>query len=127
MEVVHALVEDAVGLAGVHLERTQRVRHFVHHIAAVQRVEDAQEEIDVHLQAGLGVGLRQAAGLLEQQHAEAIEPGVAQREAVLRFIHAEAARSAGAGREEHVAVDDFLLGNSLLFQASADTAPGCRP
>ncbi len=116
MEVIHALVQDAVGLARVHLERTQRVRHLVHHIAAVERVEDAQEEIDIHFQAGLGVGLGQAAGLLEQQHAEAIETGVPQGQAIFRFIHPEAAGSAGAGREEDVAVDDFLLGNPLLFQ-----------
>ncbi len=93
------------------------VGHFVHHVAAVQRVENAEEEVEVHLQAGFGVGLAQAAGLLEQQHAEAVETGVAQGQAVLGFVHAEAARSAGAGGEEHVAVDDFLLGEALLFQA----------
>ena len=111
------LVEHAVGLAGVHFVGPQGVGHFVHHVAAVERVEDAQEEIQVHLQAGFGVGLAQPAGLLEQQHAEAVEPRVAQRQAVLGFVHAEAARPAGAGGEEHVAVDDFLLGQPLLFQA----------
>ena len=70
--------------------------------------------------------LVQAAALLEQQHAEAVEAGVAQRQAVLGFVHAEAARAAGARGEEDVAVDDFLLGQPLLFQASAGTAPGCR-
>ena len=96
---------------------TDGVGHFVHHVAAVERVEDAEEEVEVHLQAGFGVGLAEPARLLEQQHAEAVEPGVAQRQAVLGFVHAEAARAAGAGGEEHVAVDDFLLGQSLLFQA----------
>ena len=66
---------------------------------------------------GFGVGLAQAARLLEQQHAEAVEPGVAQRQPVLGFVHAEAARAAGAGGEEHVPVDDFLLGEALFFQA----------
>ncbi len=61
VQVVHALVEDAVGLAGVHFVGPKRVGHFVHHVAAVQRVEDAQEEVEVHLQAGFGVGLVQAA------------------------------------------------------------------
>ncbi len=101
----------------VHLVGANRVGHFVHHVAAVQRVEDAQEEVEVHLQAGFGVGLVQAAGLLEQQHAEAVETGIAQRQAILGFVHAEAAGSAGAGGEEDVAVDDFLLGEALLFQA----------
>src|ERR1019366_5356076 len=95
---------------------TQRVGHFVHHVAAVERVEDAEEEIEVHFQDGFGVGLGQAAGLLEEEHAEAIEAGVAQGEAIFGFIHAEAAGSAGAGGEENVAVDDLLLGNALLFQ-----------
>src|SRR5664279_153665 len=97
-------------------EGTQGVGHFVHHVAAVERVEDAEEEIDIHFQAGFGVGLRQAAGLLEKEHAESIEPGVAQGEPVFGFIHAETAGSAGAGREEDVAVDDLLLGNALFFQ-----------
>ena len=92
MEVVHRLVEHLVGLAGVDLVRPQRVRDFVHHVAAVQRVEDAEEEVEIHLQPGFGVGLAQAAGLLEQQHAEAVEPGVAQRQPVFGFIHTETAR-----------------------------------
>src|ERR1035437_9664966 len=116
MEVIHALVEDAVGVARVHLEGTQRVGHFVHDVAAVERVEDAEEEIEVHFQAGFGVGLGQAARLLEEEHAKAIEAGVAQGEAIFGFIHTESAGSAGAGGEEDVAVDDFLLGNALLFQ-----------
>ena len=116
MQVVHLLVEHAVGLAGVDFERTQRVGDFVHHVAAVQRVEDAEEEVDIHLQPGFGVRLVEAAGLLEQEHAEAVEPGIAQRQAVFGFVHAEAAGSASAGGEEDVPVDDFLLGNALLFE-----------
>ena len=117
MHVVHGLVELLVRLAGIDFVGANGVGDFVQHVAAVQRVEDAQEEVQVHLQAGFGVGLAQAAGLLEQQHAEAVETGVAQRQAILGFVHAEAAWSAGARREEHVAVDDFLLGQPLLFQA----------
>ena len=117
MHVVHALVELAVCFAGVDFVRPHGVGDFVQHVAAIQRVQDAQEEIEIHLQPGLGVGLTQAAGLLEQQHAESVETGVAQRQPILGFVHAEAARSAGAGGEEHVPVDDFLLGQSLLFQA----------
>ena len=117
VEVVHGLVEHLVGLAGVDLVRTERVGDFVHHVAAVERVEDAEEEVEIHLQPGFGVGLAQAAGLLEQQHAEAVEPGVAQGQAVFGFIHAEAAGTAGAGGEEDVPVDDFLLAETLFFEA----------
>ena len=44
------------------------------------------------------------------------KPAVLQSEAVLSFVHAEAARSAGAGGEEDVVVDDLLLGQALLLQ-----------
>ena len=57
--------------------------------------------------------------LLEQQHAETVEARVAQRQAILGFVHAEAARAAGAGGEEDVAVDDFLLGQALALPGSA--------
>src|SRR5215472_16264360 len=117
VQVVHASVEHAVGVAGVDLVGTQGVGHLVHHVAAVEGVEDAEEEVDVHFQAGFGVGLGEAAGLLEEEHAEAVEPGVAQGEPVLGFVHAEATRPAGAGGEEDVAVDDFLLRDALLFEA----------
>ena len=109
VQVVHAVVERLIGGAGFDFVRTERVGHLVHHVAAVQRVQDAEEEVEVHLQAGFGVGLREAARLLEQQHAEAVEPGVAQRQAVFRLVHAEAAGTAGAGGEEDVPVDDLLL------------------
>ena len=49
-------------------------------------------------------------------YAEAIKTGIAQRQAILGFIHAEAAGSARTGSEEDVPVDDFLFGNSLLFE-----------
>ena len=55
--------------------------------------------------------------MLEQQHAESVKARVAQRQAILGFVHAEAAGPAGAGGEEDVAVDDLLLGQALLFQA----------
>ena len=65
---------------------------------------------------GFGVGLAQPARLLEQQHAETVETGVAQCQAVLGFVHAEAAGAAGAGGEKNVAIDDFLLAQALFFQ-----------
>ena len=65
--------------------------------------------------------------LLEQQDAESVEAGVLQREAILGFVHAEAARPAGASGEEDVVIDDFLARNPLASQALAGTGRGSRP
>ena len=70
---LHGFFEDAVGLAGVHLVGANLVGDVVDDVADVQRVQDGQEEVDVHLQAGFGFGLVQAAALLEEQHAELVE------------------------------------------------------
>ena len=77
VHVVHDLVELLVGFALHHLVGPDVVSDFVEHVAAVERVEYAQEEVEIHLQPGFGIGLREAARLLEQQHAEAVEPGIA--------------------------------------------------
>ena len=62
------------------------------------------EERRVQLEADVVAGrLLEAAGLLEEHDAEAVEAGVAQRLAVLGDVHAEAARAARAGGEEDVA------------------------
>ena len=122
---LHGLVQHAVGLAGVHFVGANLVGHVVDDVADVQRVQDGQEEVEVHLQAGFGLGLVQAAALLEQQHAEFVEARVAQRQPVLGFVHAEAAGAAGAGGEEDVAVADLLLGQALALPGPARTAPGC--
>src|SRR5439155_10221393 len=55
--------------------------------------------------------------LLEKQHAEAVEPGVLEREPVLRLVHPEPARSAGSGSEEDIVVEDLLARNSFFLQA----------
>ena len=71
--------------------------------------------------------LLEAALLLEQQDAEAVEAGVAQRLAVLGDVHAEAARAAGAGGEEHVVLDDVLDRHASARRAGrSGTSPGCR-
>ena len=69
----HGLFEHAVGFAGVHFVGANLVGHVVDDVADVQRVQDGQEEVQVHFQAGFGFGLVQAAALLEQQHAELVE------------------------------------------------------
>jgi hypothetical protein len=59
-------------------------------------------------------GLRQAALLLEQHHAEAVESCVPEGLAVLGRVHAEAARTTGAGGQEHEAIDDLFGAHALL-------------
>ncbi len=44
------------------------------------------------------------------------KPGILQRKAILRLIHAEAARPAGTRGEEDVIVDDLLARQALLLQ-----------
>ena len=79
------------------------------------RLDDRPEERRVHLEADvLAGGLREAARLLEEHDAEAVEAGVAERLAVLGDVHAEAARAAGAGREEDVVLDDVLGRHAVL-------------
>ena len=113
---LHGIVKRVVGIAGVHLIGTDRVAHFIDHIAAIQGVQNAQEEVQVHLQAGLGVGLAQSAGLLKEQDAEALEPRIAQRQPVFGFVHPETAGAACAGREEYVPVDDLFLRHPFRFK-----------
>ncbi len=116
VHVVDYFVEDGVGLAGVRFERTHLVADLVDDVAHVQSVEQVEEEVEIHFQTGFGVGLVQAAGLLEQHHAEAIEPGVAQGKTVFGFVHAEPARPAGAGSQEDVVPDQVFLPDAGLFQ-----------
>src|SRR5581483_7923270 len=52
--------------------------------------------------------LTQAALLLEEQHAKAIEPRIAQCLAILRDIRAKAARAASTRGEKHARPDDLL-------------------
>ena len=123
---VQALVEDAVGFARVHFVRADLIGNVVDDVADVQGVQDVEEEVEVHFQAGFRFRLVQSARLLKQQHAESIKARVAQCQAILGFVHAEAAGAAGAGGEENVTVNDLLLGQALLFQASGQTAQGCH-
>ena len=112
----HGLLEDAVRLARIHLERTDLVDDVVHHVAGVQGVQHAQAEIDGELQARLSRRRFQAVLVMEEQDAEAVEPRIFQREAVLGLVHPEAAGPARAGREEDVVVEDLLARDPRFFQ-----------
>ena len=75
----------------------------------------APKNLRVHLEAGVAArGLFESSLLLEQEHAETVEAGVAQGLSVLGHVGAEAARAAGAGGDEEVAVDDVVLRHAPL-------------
>ena len=93
-ELVDYLPEYSVGLALIHLERANLVDHVVEHVTQVHGVQHAESEVDGELQSRLARGGLDSIAVLKQQHAEAIEAGVLEREAILRLIHAEAARTA---------------------------------
>ena len=120
--VQERVATDVLGLrdgrirgAGYLLVRAQAIADAVDHVAGNQALQEADEKRRVQLQtAGFTSRLAEAALLLKQHYAEAVETRVAQGLAVLRHVHAEAARAAGASREEHVVVDDLFRGEALL-------------
>ena len=116
LEQVHALIEHPVGLPSIHFEGADLVGNIIDDVPDVHGVQDAQKEVEIHFQTGFRFGLIQAAALLEKKHTESIKPRVTQRQAILSFVHAKPAGSAGARCKEHVTIDDFLLGHTLLFQ-----------
>ena len=116
VQKLHGLFQHAIGLAGVHLVRPDLIGHVIEDIAHIQRIQDGQEEVQVHFQSRFGLGLVQPAALLEKKHAELVESRVPQRQPVLRFVHAEAAGAARAGGKEDVPVADLVLGQALAFQ-----------
>ena len=114
---VHRFVEDPIGLALFGFIGTDAEDHLVHDVAEIERIEHAHAEVHRELQPGFARGRLHAVILLEQQHAEAVEARILQSQAIFRLVHAEAARTTGAGGEEDVVVDDLLLGHAAGFQA----------
>src|SRR5258708_3073557 len=88
---VHRLAKYAVSLALLYFKWTNLIDQVVEHVAQMHGVEHAESEVDCELQPWLTRGRLDSVAVLEQQHAETIEAGVLQREAILRLIHAEAA------------------------------------
>jgi hypothetical protein len=116
-EVLARAVEHRVGRTLRGFVGTNQIADFVQHVADVHRIQHCQEKLQVHLEAGFHVGLREAFGLLEENHAKVFEAGIAKRQAILGFVHPEAARPARARGNEHVFVDDFLVRHSLLLES----------
>ncbi len=110
-------LDRLVGRSRHHLVGADAVADHVQHVADQDRLQHRLEELGVHLEALLlAGGLLEAALLLEEQNAEALEARVAERLAVLGDVGAEAAGAAGAGRHEDVVLDD-LLDRHLLVVA----------
>src|SRR5579863_1214189 len=73
VQQVHALVEDAVRLAGVDFEWPNLVRDVIDDVTDVERIQNPEEEVEVHLETGLSFGLVKPAALLEEQNTEPVE------------------------------------------------------
>ncbi len=115
-EPIDHFAEHAIRLALVHFERTNLVDQVVDHIAQMHGIQHAEAEVDSELQPGLAGSRLDSVAVFEQQHAEAIEAGIFQREAILRLIHAEAARAAGAGGEENVVIQNLVARHPFFLQ-----------
>ncbi len=124
-DFLHALVHDLVGFAGMGFEGADVVGQIVQHVRHVQRLQHPETEIDRVLEAGLLALLADAVVLLEADHAEAVEAGIAQREPVFGGIRAEPAGAAGAGREKDEAVHNLRPGHAGQFHLAEvlDQAP----
>ena len=105
---LHRLAKDAIGLAFVHFKGTDLVYEVVDHVAQVHGVQHSEAKINCELQPGLSrLGLDSIA-VFEQQHAEAVEACVLQREAIFGLIHSESARAARTSRKEDVVIQNIL-------------------
>jgi hypothetical protein len=94
---LRGLSNDAVSFTFVYLEWTNLIDQLVQHVAEVERIEHPHAEVHREFETGLAAGRLDAVRLLEEQHTEAVEAGILQREAILGLIHAEAAWAARAG------------------------------
>src|SRR5262245_15146953 len=79
---VHRKIQCSIRAPRLDLKGADRVCRLVDHVAGIQRIEDSEKEIEIHFDSCFEIRLREPAGLLEQEHAEAVESGVAQRQAV---------------------------------------------
>src|SRR5260370_7625044 len=113
---IHRLAEYTIGVALLHFKWTNLVDQVVEHVAQVHGVQHAESKVDRELQSRLARGRLDSVAVLEQQHTEAIEACVLQREAILRFIHAEAAWTTRTRRKENIVVQNVFAGDTFLFQ-----------
>src|SRR5207248_9607156 len=86
--------ENAIGFAFVHLIRTNLIDQIVDHVTQVHGIQHAESKINGELQPRLARGSFNSIAVFEQQHAEAVESGILQRETILGFVHSEAAGTA---------------------------------
>ncbi len=75
---VERLGQRLVGFARRGLVGPELVGELVEQVAHVDRVDQAHEEVGIEIESRLDLGLLEPALLLEQQDAEAVEPGVAE-------------------------------------------------
>src|ERR1700752_3116319 len=110
------IMDHLIRLALFQLKGPDLIHQLIDHVAQVQRVQHTHAEIYTELESRLSARSLYAVSLLEQQHTEAIEPGVLQRKAVFSLVPAEAPRATRAGREEDIVVDDLLAAQPFPFE-----------
>src|SRR5580700_3472480 len=98
-QAIYRRAEYALGFAFIHFERANLVNQIVEYVAHVHGVQHAKSKINRELQPWLSGCRLDSIAVLEQEHAEAIETGILQRETIFRLIHAEPARTARTRRE----------------------------
>src|SRR5208282_2767186 len=101
---IHSFAEDAVGLATIRFIGTDLVDEVVEDVAEMHGIQHCEAKINGELQARLTRGGFDAVAIFEQQNTETVEARVLQGETIFSLIHAEAARTARAGREEDIVI-----------------------
>src|SRR6266404_3024225 len=105
---IHCFAKHTIGLAFVHLKRTNLVDQVVDHVTQVHGIQHSEAKIDAELQSRLsGLGLDSVA-ILEQQNPEAVKARVLKRETIFGFIHSEAAWATRTSGEENIVIQNML-------------------
>jgi hypothetical protein len=106
VEILDAFPDDRLGLARQHLVRAHLILEILHEVGAEDAPQAPERHRQVEIETVTHVLVQVVLG--HQEHAEALEPGVPERELVACVILPEAAGAAGAGGEVDVLLVDLL-------------------
>src|SRR6185436_15990679 len=113
VEQLDALPHNGVGTPRHDLVGPHLVLEVLDEVGAEDAPEATERHRDIESEAPTRDGLLIQLLLVQEEHAEGVQARVAQAELVTLVVLPEAAGTAGAGREVHVALDR-LLGPVLL-------------
>ena len=123
VEILDALLDDRRGLARPHLVGPHLVLEVLDQVGAEDAPEAAERHRQIEVEPVAHVLVQVVLG--HQEHPEALEPAVAQRQLVARVVLAEAAGAARAGGEVDVLLVDRLDADLLrLFLQKVDEIAG---